>query len=241
MVMSLRRCCMLVAATLLSLSSWADEQFAGQLQQAVVAADYQRLQSLHEQLGPDGDEQVYLWAYSGWRLAQRMPESESKRRKKLLKALQRTLEGYLDSNPGDAESMALLGSVLGDRISGPLSAMRLGGKAGEMLEAAYALAGDNPRVALQRGVGYFFTPKAFGGGAEKAEAELRRALQLFDAGPEEQWPNWGHLDTLARLGEVLAELGRPEEARQLYDRALAMEPDYVWVRDELLPALERDG
>ncbi len=46
---------------------------------------------------------------------------------------------------------------------------------------------------------------------------------------------------MARLGQVLVELGRTEEARQLYQQALQREPGFAWIRDELLPALDGAG
>ena len=70
----------------------------------------------------------------------------------------------------------------------------------------------------------------------------RRANELFRAeAASKPWPNWGRLDALARLGQVLADLDRPEEARTVYRSALEQAPDFVWVRDELLPALSGSG
>ena len=211
--------------------------FDPQLESAVIAGDLVTVERIHDNLAPG--ENLYAWAYSGWRVAQLLPESRKRDRGKLLKSLQRQLEGWLKTHPDDAEAQALLGSVLGDRIGGPLSAMRLGGKASEALEQAFALQPANPRVALQRGVGFFFTPKAFGGGKDRAEAELRRARALFEA--EKDSGGWGYLDTLARLGEVLAAQGKTAEATSVYERALELEPDFLWVRDELLPALAATG
>ncbi len=218
------------------------DDFLMRLDAAVVAGSYPTLKELQAELGEspasDGAADVYLWAYTNWRLTQRLPAAEKKRRRRLLKSIQSELVELTGRQPGDAEAFALLGSVLGDRIDGALSAIRLGGRASEALERAYQLAPENPRVALQRGVGFYFTPRPFGGGLDKAQLELRRALDLYEAEPaNEPWPNWGRLDALARLGQVLADLDRPAEARALYAAALRQAPDYVWVRDELLPAL----
>jgi tetratricopeptide (TPR) repeat protein len=77
---------------------------------------------------------------------------------------------------------------------------------------------------------------------EKAEQALREALELFALEPADKpWPNWGRLDALARLGQVLADQDRGEEARAFYQLALEQAPDFVWVRDELLPALNVAG
>ena len=209
------------------------------IEAAMLAGNLEELESIHQGIEgslESGEASVYLWAYSGWRVTQRLPKKRKRDRAKLLKSLHRGLEDWLDENPDDAEALALLGTVLGDRIGGPLSAIRLGGKASEALERAYELAPENPRVALQRGIGFFFTPGAFGGGKDKAEVELRRAKSLFEASGV-QVSGWGYPDTLARLGEVLAAVEKVDEARAMYRQALDLAPDYVLVRDELLPQL----
>lgn len=206
-----------------------------ELEAAVIAADLSTVELIHQQLDLDEDSDVYSWAYSGWRVTQLLPESRKRERNKLLKSLQRRLQAWLEEHSDHAEAHALLGSILGDRIGGALSAMRLGGKASAALETAFALQPDNPRVALQRGVGFFFTPKAFGGGKAKAEVELRRARTLFETNQDTQ--GWGYMDTLARLGEVLVAQDKFTEAADVYQHALARQPDFVWVRDRLLPEL----
>jgi tetratricopeptide (TPR) repeat protein len=118
--------------------------------------------------------------------------------------------------------------------------MTLGPKASSSIEAALRLAPDNPRVVLQSGIGAFFAPKTFGGGMEKAEKAFRRAERLFAAEPANQaWPNWGKLDVLAWMGQVLAAKGDREGARSYYKRALEIQPGYAWVRLSLLPGLDR--
>ena len=233
-----------VALSLVVQPAGADD-FLVRLDGAVLNGDAARLTGLYNELGEApasaASEDVYLWAYTGWRLSQRLG-GEKKRRKRLLKNVQAELETLVERQPGDAEALALLGSVLGDRIDGMMSGIRLGGRASDLLERAYGLAPENPRVALQRGVGFANAPKAFGGGKVKAEQELRRAVELFATQPAQApWPNWGYRDAMARLGQVLVELERTDEARQLYLQALQREPGFAWIRDELLPALDGAG
>ncbi len=236
---------LLLLACLDSPASHADA--CADLDAAVLRGNLVELEACHQSIdlaGASDQAAVYQWAYSGWRVTQRLPRKRKRDRNKLLKALQQGLEEWLDTHPNDAEAWALLGSVLGDRIGGALSAIRLGSKASEALEKAYELAPQNPRVALQRGIGFFFTPGAFGGGKDKAELELRRARALFEADAgNPATVGWGYLDTLARLGEVLAAVEKYGEARDAYLAALAIAPEFVLVRDELLPQLpphERD-
>lgn len=180
----------------------------------------------------------YELAYVDWRIAQLLDRGAKKERKRLLKEAQTRLDLILEVDPAHAEAHALRGTSIGDRIEGAFSGMVLGGRASASLDRAAELAPENPRVAVQRAIGFFFTPKAFGGGMERAEAELRRARRLFEEGDAAKvWPFWGRVDTLVWLGQVLAETGRREEARAVYEEALTLAPGHAWTRKELLPAL----
>lgn len=171
-------------------------------------------------------------------MAQLVGEGGKKEKKRLLKQAEKELNLVLETQPDDAEAYALRGTVIGDRIGGAFSGMFLGPKASKSLEKAFELAPENPRVALQRGVGFYFTPKTFGGGIDKAQRELERAQELYVEEPVEQpWPNWGRVDVFAWLGLVFAESGMKEKAKAMYEEGLRLEPDHAWIRLELLPGL----
>ncbi|MEM7356972.1 MAG: hypothetical protein AAF657_39525 [Acidobacteriota bacterium] len=188
-------------------------------------------------------DQRYLLAYIDWRLAQLMmaaPKSQEKERLEILEEAQQHLEALIEAAPEHAEGHALLGSILGLQIGdSAFRGMRLGPRSSAAIDRAHELAPENPRVALARGIGWLHTPKAFGGGVDKAAAELRRAEELFQQeSPDKAWPYWGHVDSLIWHGQAHARLKNPDTARILYQRALAIEPDYGWIRYRLLPALD---
>ena len=117
--------------------------------------------------------------------------------------------------------------------------MTLGRRASRASARALELAPANPRVLLQDGVGKLHTPGMFGGGADRAEAMLLRALAAFRTEPPDRpWPRWGRIDTYAWLGQISAERGDLAVARRYYQQALEVEPGFAWVRYALLPALE---
>jgi tetratricopeptide (TPR) repeat protein len=141
-----------------------------------------------------------------------------------------------------AETFALHSSIFGQMISlspGPFNAMRLGPKSDHAMAHAVALGPNNPRVFLLRGVGSIFKPALFGGGLDKAEKDIQKAIALFASDkPEAPAPSWGYAEAYAWLGRVYLKQDRPEEARAAYNRALELQPDYGWVKFVLLPELE---
>lgn len=139
------------------------------------------------------------------------------------------------------ETHALRSSVLGQLIgSNPLRGMTLGPRSGSAMDRAIELGPRNPRVWMLRGVGAMFTPAMFGGGLEKAEEHLRKAIVLFaDDRPAPPLPAWGRAEVYAWLGQVLHKQKRIDDARAAYAKALELQPENGWVRNVLLPALDR--
>jgi tetratricopeptide (TPR) repeat protein len=118
--------------------------------------------------------------------------------------------------------------------------MRFGPRALSLFDQAVAAAPNDARVALLNGMTRVNAPRAFGGGAVRAEAELRRAIRLYaterNATP---LPSWGRADAHIWLGIALQAQDKPAEARAEFQRALTISPGHRWVTEELLPALDR--
>jgi Flp pilus assembly protein TadD len=126
------------------------------------------------------------------------------------------------------------------RVSGGRSKMELGPQAESNRAQAVRLEPDNPRVVLQSAISLFHTPAQYGGGPDKAEAGLRQAIALFEREPAGRpWPNWGRFDAHAWLGQVLAARGDNAGARAEYNLALAEWPQSRWVKDVLMPAIDK--
>ena len=181
----------------------------------------------------------YTVAYVNWRLFTIPDGVPADDRSALLDDAVDLLTRDLDADDGNAESHALLASVYGMQIDSAWKGMTLGRRASRASARALELAPANPRVLLQDGVGKLHTPGMFGGGADRAEAMLLRALAAFRTEPPDRpWPRWGRIDTYAWLGQISAERGDLAAARRYYQQALEVEPGFAWVRYALLPALE---
>ena len=181
----------------------------------------------------------YTVAYVNWRLFTIPDGVPADDRSALLDDAVDLLTRDLDADDGNAESHALLASVYGMQIDSAWKGMTLGRRASRASARALELAPANPRVLLQDGVGKLHTPGMFGGGADRAEAMLLRALAAFRTEPPDRpWPRWGRIDTYAWLGQISAERGDLAVARRYYQQALEVEPGFAWVRYALLPALE---
>ena len=160
--------------------------------------------------------------------------------KRVLEEADRLLEQTTAKSP-TADALALRSSVIGLMIGlsgNPLSGMTLGPKSSGLLDRAKELEPKNPRVWLISGMSAMFTPKMFGGGTDKAEADLRKAIGLFDTDrPVAPAPSWGRADAYVWLGQTLQKEEKTADAKAAYEKALEIQPNYQWVRRILLPSV----
>jgi tetratricopeptide (TPR) repeat protein len=142
------------------------------------------------------------------------------------------------------ESYALLASVYGLQIAAArvqmIAGMTLGSKSSEWMERAVDAGPNNPRVWIMRGISAFNTPSAFGGGMDKAETYLKRAIVLLESdAPRAPLPAWGKADAHIWLGQVYLKDKRRDEARVEFQKAAALQPRNVWLTNVLIPALDK--
>ena len=152
------------------------------------------------------------------------------------------LEESTQRDPSFAEGWALLASVYGRKISlKPLLGMTLGQKSRRAQRTAVEIAPDNPRVVLLKAIGDFNTPRMWGGSKKRAIEGLRRAATLFqeESVSNPLQPSWGHSDVYAWLGIAHLDEDNLSEARKAFEKALTIDPEFGWVKYDLMPSLER--
>jgi tetratricopeptide (TPR) repeat protein len=243
---------MLIATITLAAAAFFTEQWpalVSRMADAAPRSDAAELRAVGNELKQadfstlDSRQQVlvrYSIAYTNRALAFAAKTSREERLK-LLEDAAEHLERAIAIDPNEAEAHALLGSVYGATIGvDQHRGAELGPKARRMLARAEQLDPHNPRVHLLLGTGAFHRPPEYGGGAEKAEVHLRKAIELFEKEPmAKPWPNWGRYEAHVYLGQTLSKLQRRDEARKQYEAALVLIPESEYVRSVLIPRLKR--
>ncbi len=120
-------------------------------------------------------------------------EMSSAEKHKLLDLAQAHLDVLLKSFKNESEIHALQAFTYLLRITDISKGFKYSGLANESLDEAEKLNPHNPRVFYLRGTNVYNTPKAFGGGREKAKPLFEKAAALF-AGNQKAGkidPVWG--------------------------------------------------
>ncbi|MFN2335747.1 MAG: tetratricopeptide repeat protein [Bacteroidales bacterium] len=158
----------------------------------------------------------------------------------LIDAFEKDIEKLATYSEYMAEAEALRVSLLGFRMAlNPARAVILGPKALKQLQAAMDADSRCASVWIEKANSEAHMPAFAGGSKEKAVASYREAIRLFEADSRMSRCNWRYLNTMVLLGQLLEKMEDYTGARDAYQRALRREPDFNWVRDELLPAVEK--
>ena len=185
----------------------------------------------------------YYVALADHRIANLLAAGEkNKEASKHLESAVEHLKKATEIDPQAAEAYSLLSSAYGRQMGlSPMKSMFLGPKVGKAIQKAKKLAPDNPRVVLSAAISDFNTPKMFGGSQEKGRQGFQRATELFaqEEPTDPIQPVWGHSEAYAWLGIAYQNQGELESARAAFEKALAIDPNFGWVKYGLLPRLEK--
>jgi tetratricopeptide (TPR) repeat protein len=220
------------------------EQLQNQIYRSFVRGDvplWERTIGEFEQLYRVRQEPAVLYdlllARYGF-IAFSMENEPAKARAQLDKA-EKELEQLLRYTAYQSHAYAMQGAFLGFRISlRPVSAVILGPRSYSALNRAVEAGENNPVVWMEMGNSRFYTPSAFGGSKQQALEHYQRAVNLF----EKNLPNnqrWLYLNTLVGLAKSFEMTSQKAQAVATYRKALTIEPEFKWVRDDLLPKITR--
>ena len=183
----------------------------------------------------------YFLAYSNYRLAEYSLENNEKEQfENFINYSIEELNKLLEKNDNNAELLALLASAYAFQISVKSD---LGSEFGPitfyLVFKAYDIDPHNPRVMLLSGLSYFNIPKNFGGSKLKSLDYFKKSVELFESATDEDDDiGWGYIDALAWLGITYSEQSDYESAVDVYNKALEVAPDFLRIKDILLPAAE---
>jgi tetratricopeptide (TPR) repeat protein len=177
----------------------------------------------------------YLYGYTGWAI------SEGRTRE--VRHYLGVTEAYLDTLETRrfrlAEVHAYRSAMLGFRISlSPLSAPVLGPRSLRYANRSVEINPLGYHGYVQLGHIAFYSPPAFGGSKSEAIRHYLNALQRIAPQGAAGVSDWNYLSLLVTIGQAYEKTGQRETARQYYRRILDIAPDFVWVRDVLMPGLD---
>jgi tetratricopeptide (TPR) repeat protein len=113
----------------------------------------------------------------------------------------------------------------------------MGIKSIESAKSAIELDKENYFGYVQLGNIEFYMPSAFGGSKKEALNYYLKAKELIEHLPENISENWNYLSLLTVIGQSYYYLNDYDSAKEVYEKILALEPGFLYVKNELYPQL----
>jgi len=180
----------------------------------------------------------YEYGYIGWCLG----NDKKNQAKHYLELMEENLEILKNTEGKTALYHAYMAAALGFKIG--LSTWRapfLGPKSMEHAEKAMKNDSLNFQANTELGNIWHHMPAVFGGSDEKALKYYQKAIEIYENSEDElKHKKWLYLNILATIGKLKFEQKNYEQALLYYEKALNIEPKFVWVKNELLPELKNE-
>jgi len=132
-------------------------------------------------------------------------------------------EKAVSLKPERAENYRVLATLYGQAITDVMSGLSYGPRSKDAINKAVERAPNSSEVYVARGVGNYYLPAQLGGGNASALADFRKAIDLDPKNAEAYL--W--------LGLCLRKDHKDGEARQAFTRSLELNPNRVWVKQQL--------
>lgn len=174
----------------------------------------------------------YQYGYIGWCLGQ-------KRKDEAEKYLE-LAEGYLEALESKSFKPSYIhayrSAFYGYRIG--ISAWQapfIGPKSIEEAKLAMEMDAANPYGFIQYGNAQYYMPAVFGGSKSVAIGYFLQAQKKMEAQMSLYTNDWNYLSLLALIGKAYEETGNYGLAKNYYEKILKVEPDFLWVKNQLYP------
>ncbi len=138
----------------------------------------------------------------------------------------------------EAEAMLFQAAFNAFRISlRPWLGVNLGPQSERLINDAIGMKTSYPRAWVEKGNLLYFAPAIFGGSKTKAIDHYSEAIRLMEANMQNNH-RWLYLSTLVGLARAYEKTGDYEMAIATLEKSLTFEPNFLWVKDEVLPEIQ---
>lgn len=159
-------------------------------------------------------------------------ETYEKHLNKILEQIEILIKEHPNSSSLHTVNAGLMSIQMG---FSPMKGMTLGQLSGKHIDKAISLDSLNADAWRQHASSKYFTPKMFGGDINVAIKSYERTIKLYSETYNTK--DWKYLDALAWLGIAYEKNDMPQKAKEVYEKALSIEPEFTWIKNHLLPNL----
>jgi hypothetical protein len=176
----------------------------------------------------------YQYGYIGWCIGNK----KNKLAEEYLKLGQKNIQILEKSNYNISMVNSYKSAFYGFRIGlNKLQAPFIGPKSVECSKLAMKQDDKNPYGYIQFGNSEYYMPATFGGSKKVALEYYEKAEKIMELNPEQAKEDWNYLSLLTIIAQAYTELKYYKSAKAIYEKILRIEPNFLWVKNELYPEL----
>jgi tetratricopeptide (TPR) repeat protein len=120
-----------------------------------------------------------------------------------------------------------------------LKAPFIGLKSIDCAKLAMQVDGENPYGYIQYGNSQYYMPSVFGGSKTVALEYFQKAEKLMERHKLQIHNDWNYLSLLTLMAQAYEETNNYEAAKAYYQKILKIEPNFLWVKNELYPQFQK--
>lgn len=96
---------------------------------------------------------------------------------------------------------------------------------------------NEPSGYIQYANAMYYMPPIFGGSKSVALDNYQRAIALMERNSDALKNDWNYINLLTTVANIYKEMGDYDAAKSYYQKILNIEPNFVWVKEQLYPEL----
>ena len=174
----------------------------------------------------------YQYGYIAWCLG----NNEKKQAKEYLKLAENNLSKLEKTSLYPSYVDAYQSSFYGFSIGlNKLKAPFVGPKSINAAKKSMEENPNNPYGFIQYANAQFYMPPIFGGSKTEALEYYKQAQTIMEKDPVVLKNDWNYLSLLTNMAQAYTEIKEYDMAEQYYKHILKIEPDFLWVKNELYP------
>lgn len=175
----------------------------------------------------------YQYGYIGWCVG----TNRKTEAREWMAKMEKLMDELDRRNAEPATILSYRAAMIGFRVGlNRLQAPFIGPRSIEYAQNAMKTDPNNPFGFLQYANILHFTPQLFGGSREEAMKHYLLALKKMKPNKE---GNWNYLSLLTAIASAHHAAGNSASALSYLDKALALEPNFQWVKKDLYPTYSK--
>ena len=156
---------------------------------------------------------------------------------KLITKGEKLITEVLQVSPKNATALSFKGSFLGFHIGiCKYKAVFLGPESKSYINKAIELDPQNVQGLIDKGNLLFYAPRILGGDKKEALIYFLKAAGIMER-ERDTYENWVYLNVLTMIASSYKKDQNLNEAKLTYEKILGIEPNIVWVKNDLYPKL----